>query len=295
MPGRVHTLRMQADEPGIYAGQCTEFCGLSHANMRMEAVALNRRRLRRPGTANQLEPYVAPEAGSQAAARRGDVHRQLRLLPPGQRPQLDGADGTVTPVLANPDQYVCSGAAPNLTHLMTRNTFAGATWDLLTDECRDRRVERLARGVRRALPRRASPTSASTRSTCVSGSATHRPRSRCTPSDAQKANSGGKVRGMPNLGLTEDPDRPDHRLPPRAELTGAPQMAIIERPSTPALAGAGAPAVVTPSPGVRRPHAPGRPPPAGARGSSPSTTRSSASCTASSRCSSSSSAASRRC
>ena len=36
VPGRVHTLRMQADEPGIYAGQCTEFCGLSHANMRME-------------------------------------------------------------------------------------------------------------------------------------------------------------------------------------------------------------------------------------------------------------------
>ena len=39
VPGRVHTNRIEADEPGIYAGQCTEFCGLSHANMRMEAVA----------------------------------------------------------------------------------------------------------------------------------------------------------------------------------------------------------------------------------------------------------------
>ncbi|MDQ3392107.1 MAG: cytochrome c oxidase subunit II, partial [Actinomycetota bacterium] len=39
-PGRVHTLRTEADDPGIYAGQCTEFCGLSHANMKMEIVAL---------------------------------------------------------------------------------------------------------------------------------------------------------------------------------------------------------------------------------------------------------------
>ena len=41
VPGRVHTMRLQADEPGIYVGQCTEFCGLSHANMRMEVVALD--------------------------------------------------------------------------------------------------------------------------------------------------------------------------------------------------------------------------------------------------------------
>ena len=42
VPGRIHTLRLEADKPGIYAGQCTEFCGLSHANMRMEAVALSK-------------------------------------------------------------------------------------------------------------------------------------------------------------------------------------------------------------------------------------------------------------
>jgi cytochrome c oxidase subunit 2 len=31
---------------------------------------------------------------------------------------------------------VYSGAAPNLTNLMTRNTFAGASYDLLSDQCR---------------------------------------------------------------------------------------------------------------------------------------------------------------
>ncbi len=68
VPGRVHYLRLQADEPGIYAGQCTEFCGLSHSNMRMEAVALEPADFQR-WIDNQLEPYVA--AGGRHRGRRG--------------------------------------------------------------------------------------------------------------------------------------------------------------------------------------------------------------------------------
>ena len=45
------------------------------------------------------------------------------------------ADGT--PVIAAPDENVWAGAAPNLSHLMSRNTFAGATFDLLSKQCRD--------------------------------------------------------------------------------------------------------------------------------------------------------------
>ena len=40
-------------------------------------------------------------------------------------------------MISAPDQWVYAGAAPNLTNLMTRNTFAGASWDLLTEDCRD--------------------------------------------------------------------------------------------------------------------------------------------------------------
>ena len=40
VPGRHHPLTIEADEPGDYWGQCTEFCGLSHANMRMRVIAL---------------------------------------------------------------------------------------------------------------------------------------------------------------------------------------------------------------------------------------------------------------
>jgi cytochrome c oxidase subunit 2 len=32
-PGRTNILRLQADEPGLYHGQCAEFCGLGHAHM----------------------------------------------------------------------------------------------------------------------------------------------------------------------------------------------------------------------------------------------------------------------
>jgi cytochrome c oxidase subunit II len=111
-------------------------------------------------------------------------------------------DGTVTPVLANPDQFVVSGAAPNLTHLMTRNTFAGATWDLLTDECRDR--------VWNASPEEFGALYLQGVTAECLNEVDLREWIRNAPakkpmyaSDAQKANSGGKVRGMPALGLNE--------------------------------------------------------------------------------------------
>ena len=40
MPGRTHYLSLEAEEPGTYVGQCTEYCGLSHAYMRQVVHAL---------------------------------------------------------------------------------------------------------------------------------------------------------------------------------------------------------------------------------------------------------------
>lgn len=34
LPGRTNVLRLQADEPGLYHGQCAEFCGIGHAHMK---------------------------------------------------------------------------------------------------------------------------------------------------------------------------------------------------------------------------------------------------------------------
>ncbi len=63
VPGRIHPLRMEADHPGIYAGQCTEFCGLSHARMRMDAVGL---------TADDFSTWVSNQLEPAAEADRRD-------------------------------------------------------------------------------------------------------------------------------------------------------------------------------------------------------------------------------
>ena len=132
VPGRIQTLRLQADRPGIYAGQCAEFCGLSHANMRMEIVALSAEDFETWKT-GQLADYEAPEAGTQAAEGEAIFIQQCARC--HQVNGLVDADGE--PVIAHPEDGVYAGAAPNLTHLMSRNTFAGATFDLLTPAARE--------------------------------------------------------------------------------------------------------------------------------------------------------------
>jgi cytochrome c oxidase subunit II len=39
IPGQVNTLRLQADRPGVFRGQCAEFCGFQHANMALYVIA----------------------------------------------------------------------------------------------------------------------------------------------------------------------------------------------------------------------------------------------------------------
>lgn len=131
VPGRVQTNRIEADTPGIYAGQCTEFCGLSHANMRMEAVALSKADFA-TWVANQQANYVVPADGT--LAKEGEAVFLGQCAHCHQVNGLKRADGT--PAIAAPDEFVWSGSAPNLTHFMSRNTFAGAMFDLAKPECR---------------------------------------------------------------------------------------------------------------------------------------------------------------
>lgn len=39
VPGRANRVRIQADKPGVYEGQCGEYCGAEHARMRLMIVA----------------------------------------------------------------------------------------------------------------------------------------------------------------------------------------------------------------------------------------------------------------
>jgi cytochrome c oxidase subunit 2 len=198
VPGRVHTWRFQAWEPGIYAGQCAEFCGLSHANMRMEIVALDPPDFQK-WLDNQLQPYTAPEEGTLAAEGEQQFIAQCSRCH-----QVDGLTTTDgEPVISAADQWVYSGAAPNLTNLMTRNTFAGATFDLLTEDCRDQ--------VWNAAPDEFGPlylegvTLECLNQIDLRGWLRNAPAMKPMYTDPEDLEpTDGKTRGMPDLGLSEE-------------------------------------------------------------------------------------------
>jgi cytochrome c oxidase subunit 2 len=100
--------------------------------MRMEVAALTQDGFEE-WAANQVADYEAPEEGSLAAEGEATFIANCSRCH-----QVDGLeDSEGNPIVARPDLQVYSGAAPNLTNLMTRNTFAGATFDMLRPGCRD--------------------------------------------------------------------------------------------------------------------------------------------------------------
>ncbi len=198
VPGRIHLLRLEADKPGIYAGQCTEFCGLSHANMRMETVALSKADFAK-WVANQQKAYVSPAEGTKA--KEGEA---VFLNQCSRCHQVNGIkDANGKAVISAPDENVYSGAAPNLSHLMSRNTFAGAMFDLVIDKCRD--------DVWNASSEEfGAKYLAGVSSDCLNQkdlrawlrNAPGMKPMYADPAKLEKSN--GLYRGMPNLGLTED-------------------------------------------------------------------------------------------
>jgi cytochrome c oxidase subunit 2 len=203
VPGRVQPLRMEADRPGIFSGQCTEFCGLSHARMRMEAVALDAADFATWVT-NQNSPakrLTKDDANVSALALTGQDTFEQQCTRCHQVDGFTSADGT--PVLANPDLYEVSGAAPNLTHLMTRNTFAGATWDLLSEACKDKVWNAKPEDFGKLYLQGVTPD-------CLNAVdlrewLRNAPAKKPMYADPAKLNTtGGKYRGMPNLNLTDD-------------------------------------------------------------------------------------------
>ena len=207
VPGRLHTLRIEADEAGLYTGQCTEFCGLSHARMRQAAVALNTADFQ-TWVSNQTAPYTKPGEGTLAA--EGETTFIAQCSRCHQVNGLTDSDGQ--PVLAEPDLAVLAGAAPNLTNLMTRTAFAGWTFDLISDECRDQLWNATGdefgdlylQGVWMNSPADA------TYPVCFNESnlrewLRNAPAMKPMYTDPTKLEStGGLTRGMPNLHLTEE-------------------------------------------------------------------------------------------
>ncbi|MXZ84140.1 MAG: cytochrome c oxidase subunit II [Acidimicrobiia bacterium] len=147
VPGRSHDWVIQAEEPGRFRGQCTEFCGLSHGYMKMVAVALPRAEFAQ-WRDNQITPADMPEEGTQAGEGWATFSQQCanchvingvtsaanRGGDPESAPDTWDIYGEFNgPHAGTYTDELVAGAAPNLTHLMTRTTFAGSAFDLYLD------------------------------------------------------------------------------------------------------------------------------------------------------------------
>jgi cytochrome c oxidase subunit 2 len=129
VPGREHELTIQADEPGIYDGQCKEYCGLAHAYMRARVVALSESEFA-TWLDQQQETWQEPDDPVALAGRDVFVARcsQCHVIN-----GLQDADGNEPG--PDPDEIpLLSGHAPDLTHLMSRGIFASGLLPLYDDD-----------------------------------------------------------------------------------------------------------------------------------------------------------------
>ena len=118
VPGRANTMVLEADHPGTYTGQCKEFCGLSHAYMKFKVVAQTPSDYQAWVTAEQANA-VTPPAGSLAATGMDDFVNGPC-----------GACHAVQGVKSSNGQPLIANQGPNLTHLASRDCFAGCMLDL---------------------------------------------------------------------------------------------------------------------------------------------------------------------
>lgn len=123
-PGHTNHLTLDADTPGTYLGQCSQFCGMSHANMRLRVIAQ---------TPADYQAWLTAQ-GQPAAAPADPLAQQ------GQQLFLKGRNGQG--YFASTAQPACSSChtiggttaqgqvGPNLTHVYARQAFAGDTLDM---------------------------------------------------------------------------------------------------------------------------------------------------------------------
>lgn len=123
VPGRITTMSFSAPEPGEYFGQCVEFCGTSHAYMRLRVFAHEPADYR-AWLANQETDARVPPDGTLAAegaelftARGCQTCHMIRGVNELPR-DVDRLNELGVPW------------APDLTHFASRTTFAGSIFDV---------------------------------------------------------------------------------------------------------------------------------------------------------------------
>jgi cytochrome c oxidase subunit 2 len=121
VPGRVGHLTLEASDPGVYLGQCKEFCGASHANMRFRVIAQ---------TEGDFQAWLAQEAENAATPAAGSPAEEGKQL--FQTGRFAGGQMCTNCHTTEPDLGGTVG--PNLAHYGNRGTFGGGTFTNTTDD-----------------------------------------------------------------------------------------------------------------------------------------------------------------
>ncbi len=108
VPGHQRTMTIEASEPGRYEGQCAEFCGLSHANMRFVVVADAAPDFE-AWIQSQTEPAASPT--DELAARGEQLFTERTCVICHAITGYEGGDE--------------ARVGPDLTHFQEREKFAG--------------------------------------------------------------------------------------------------------------------------------------------------------------------------
>lgn len=108
IPGRPSVIWLEADRPGVFRGQCAEFCGYQHAHMALQVIAEPAERFAAWEEAER-RPAATP---SSALAERGQVVFGAVACPLCHAIQGTDARGQL---------------GPDLTHLAARRTIAAGT------------------------------------------------------------------------------------------------------------------------------------------------------------------------
>ena len=119
VPGRTQGLTIEANEAGEYLGQCAEYCGLSHANMRFRVIAME---------PSDFDTWIAQQqAGPAVAFQTKDA--EDNDVPAGEAQDLVSTTFACTGCHTFDDSSQ-SSYGPNLTHFASRSTFAGGTFEV---------------------------------------------------------------------------------------------------------------------------------------------------------------------
>lgn len=103
IPGIENVFWIQADEPGVYRGQCGEYCGTQHANMAFHVVAL---------PPEEFDAWLAERTGPRPETIAAEERRGLNVFMKAGCAECHAIAGT----------QAKGNVGPDLTHLGSRRT-----------------------------------------------------------------------------------------------------------------------------------------------------------------------------